>query len=274
MFNIFKKKSWLRFYSLDQNVASLYPIVPASEIDRDFNGVGTRFVRPESGKQTVKNCPGIKVLYNTGYVLRAPVDFLIKTGPDVQNFEWEVPFMFKKQMPNYTIPGAEYYVNWHSEWQTEPVIPREIENTDKPYLHTAVKVETPWRVKASDDILLMQLPVSYNNEARFTAAQGIVDPKYMHAIPVQLFWHVLEGETLVKAGTPLAQYVPISRSLLEKNGHEITVDVAGDVEHEVEDAFIYANHNRFPKFDNVANKAKQVMKVFDNLRKKYPKSKI
>ena len=76
-------------------------------------------------------------------------------------------------------------------------------------LNSAVKVETPWRVKASEDMLLLQMPVSYNNETRFTAAYGIVDPMYMHAIPIQLFWHVLEGKTLVKAGTPLAQFVPI-----------------------------------------------------------------
>lgn len=269
-----KKKSWLRFYSLDENVATLYPIVKSNEIDRKYNNMAGRRDRSESGNQMVANCPGIKKIVNSGYVLRAPADFIIKTGPDIENFLWEVPFLFTKKSDKYTIPGAEYYVNYHAEWQTEPIIPKEGPKTDKPYLHSAVKVETPWRVKASDDILLLQMPVAYNNENRFTAATGIVDPRYMHAIPVQLFWHILEGEELVKAGTPLVQYIPISRNLLEPKGHEITIDVGGDIEEEVEQAFIYANHNRFPKSDNVTNKTNVITALFEKLKKKYPKNKI
>jgi hypothetical protein len=94
----------------------------------------------------------------------------------------------------------------------------------------------------------------------------------MHAIPVQLFWHVLEGETLVKAGTPLAQYIPISRSMLHE--HEITVDTGGDIEREVEDAFVFANHHKFAKTDNVVAKVQRVMKLFKHFKKKYPKSKL
>jgi len=94
----------------------------------------------------------------------------------------------------------------------------------------------------------------------------------MHAFPVQLFWHVLEGEELVKAGTPLAQYLPISRSLLEQ--HEVIVDTAGEVEKKIEDAFIFSNHHRFPKSDNVVAKVKRIKDLFNNFRKKFPKSKI
>ena len=55
MFNFKRnKKSWLRFYSLDENVATLYPIEPAGNADRKFNDVGTRRVRPESGNQISK----------------------------------------------------------------------------------------------------------------------------------------------------------------------------------------------------------------------------
>ena len=274
MFNFKRnKKSWLRFYSLDENVATLYPIEPAGNADRKFNDVGTRRVRPESGNQISKNCPGIKPLMKSGYVLRAPADFVIKTGPDIENLGWEVPFHFvKPNSGNYTIQGYEYYINWHAPWQTEPLIPDDTKNTNKPYHNSAVKVETPWRVKASDDMLLLQMPVSYNNETRFTAAYGIIDPMYMHAIPVQLFWHVLEGETLVKAGTPLAQYIPISRSMLHE--HEITVDTGGDIEREVEDAFVFANHHKFAKTDNVVAKVQRVMKLFKHFKNKYPKSKL
>jgi hypothetical protein len=276
MFNWFKnKKPWVRFYSLDQNVATIYPVIENRLTERDWNGVGNLDRnRPEQGRQTVLNCPAIKQITTTGYVLRAPADFIIKTGPQHNNLSWETPFMFKRHSDKYTFSGADYYVSWHSDAQTEPIIPEEIPNTDRPHLHYAVKVETPWRVKASDDIVLLQVPVAYNNEARFTAAMGIVDPRYMHAVSVQLFWHVLEGETLVKAGTPLVQYIPISRKLLTKNSIDLIIDTATDVDKEIEEAYAFSNHSRFPKTDSVGNKIRIITDLFNHFRKKYPKAKI
>jgi hypothetical protein len=122
--------------------------------------------------------------------------------------------------------------------------------------------------------MFLQVPVSYNSESRFTDAIGIVDPRYMHAVSVQLFWHVLDGETLIKAGTPLVQYIPISRELLKKNSHEFICDSATDIEKEIEEAYTFANHNRFPRTDTVSNKIQIITKLFDYFRKKYPKSRI
>jgi hypothetical protein len=260
---------------MDQNVSIMYPVVDTRLTDRDWNNVGDiSRNRPEQGKQTVLNCPAIKQITSVGYVLRAPADFIIKTGPHVENLSWETPFLFKRHSDKYTFSGSEYYISWHSPSQTEPLIPKEIPNTDKQYLHSAVKVETPWRVKTSDDIVLLQLPVTYNNEARFTAAIGVLDPKYMHSVSVQLFWHVLEGETLIKAGTPLVQYVPVQRSLFQKNSVDFIVDTATDVEREIEEAYAFANHSRFPKTDSAGNKVRVITQLFEYFRKKYPKSKI
>lgn len=276
MFNIFKKnKSWVRFYSLDQNVATIYPIIEAKSVNRDWNEVGNLYRnRPEQGKQTVLNCPAIKQITNSGYVLQAPADFVIKTAGKLEHVSWEIPFLFKRYSDKYTFSNSEYYVSCHSPAQTEPVIPRECPHSSKEYLHSAIKVETPWRVKTSDDILLLQLPVTYNNEERFTAATGIVDPRYMHSITVQLLWHITEGEILVRAGTPLVQYVPISRHLLEKGNIDFIVDTASSVEEEIEDAYAFANHSRFPRSDTVTNKVKNITNLFNFFRKKYPNSKI
>lgn len=276
MFNWFKKKkSWVRFYSLDQNVSTIYPVIQNNLVDRDWNNVGdlTRN-RPEQGNQTVLNCPAIKQIVRTGYVLRAPADFIIKTGENPADISWETPFMFKRHSDKYTFSGTDYYVSWHSPAQVEPIIPRENPHSDKQYHHSAVKVETPWRVKASDDIVLLQLPVTYNNEERFSAAIGIVDPRYMHSVSVQLLWHIVGSETLVKAGTPLVQYVPVSRELLNSKNVEFIVDSATEVEREIEDAYVFSNHSRFPKTDSVGNKIRIITDLFNYFRKKYPKSKI
>jgi hypothetical protein len=276
MFDWFKKKkSWVRFYSIDNAVASVYPVIENRLTERDWNSLATtERNRPEQGRQIVLNCPAIKQITNVGYVLRAPADFIIKTGSDVEHMSWETPFLFKRHSDRYTFSGGEYYISWHSPAQTEPLIPKFHPATDKPTHNVAVKVETPWRVKASDDILLLQIPVSYNNENRFSAAMGILDPKYMHAVSVQLFWHIVEGEELVKAGTPLVQYIPISREMLSKGRVEFIVDNATDLDREIEEAYIFANHSRFPKADTVGNKIRIITDLFNRFRKNNPKSKI
>jgi hypothetical protein len=277
MFNFFKKKkSWVRFYSLDQSIATVYPVTENRLVDRDWNGLGdTSRNLDHQGKQTVLNCPAIKQITNIGYVLRAPADFVIKTTGNGVDLYWQSPIFFKRPSNKYSFNSDEgYYISQHTPPQTEPVIPTDLPNTNRPTLHSAVKVETPWRVKTSDDIVFLQIPVSYNNEARFTAATGIVDPKYMHAVSVQLFWHVMEGETLIKAGTPLVQYVPISRELVAKGNTEFIVDVADEVDLEIEEAYVFANHSRFPKFDTVGKKIRVITDLFNFYRNKYPKSKI
>lgn len=273
---IFKsKKKWVRFYCLDENVATLYPLIKSKAVIRNWNNLAsTERNRPEQGSQTVLNCPAIKLVKDFGYVLTAPADFVIKSGDESAYFSWETPFIFKRSSEQYTFGDTDYYIDWHSHAQVEPIIPKSNTQVNKPYLHTAVKVETPWRIKASSDIVLLQIPVTYNNEERFTAAIGIVDPEYMHAVTVQLFWHVTNSETLVRAGTPLAQYVPIHRNFLEKNSIDFIVDKATDVEKELEDAYAFANHSRFPRTDTANNKIKIIKNLFNYFRKKYPKQKI
>lgn len=76
MFSWFKKKkSWVRFYSLDQNVSTIYPVIKNTLVERDWNGLGNiDRNRPEQGNQTVLNCPAIKQVNRAGYVICAPAD--------------------------------------------------------------------------------------------------------------------------------------------------------------------------------------------------------
>ena len=202
--NIFKPKSWIRFYSLEPAVADLYPIITAHSLKRSWQQPEIKKSKcPISGMMSSSNCPGITNVANAGYIMTAPADFIISTSGDGFSFAWEVPYMFK-----FT-DGNRGYIEKHDAKQTEPLL----DNPDNT-LKEIVKVETPWRIKASNDVVLLQLPVTYNNEKRFTPATGIIDPKYAHVLNVQLFWHVMEGEVHIKAGTPLCQYIPLNRKYL------------------------------------------------------------
>lgn len=254
--NIFKPKSWIRFYSLEPAVPDLYPIISAHSLKRPWQESEVKKSKcPISGLMSSSNCPGITNISNAGYIMTAPADFIITTSGDGLTFQWEVPYLF-------TRGGMSGYITKHDHNQTKPLL----DNPDNT-LKEIVKVETPWRIKSSDDLVLLQIPVSYNNEKRFTAATGIIDPKYAHVLNVQLFWHVLEGETFIKAGTPLVQYIPMSRKYLNLNTFETIVDTAGDLEYNMEESFQYANKCNTLRFDTVQSRINRVTEIFKRYRK-------
>tara|TARA_Y100001934_G_C11772835_1_gene504541 strand:- start:78 stop:467 length:390 start_codon:yes stop_codon:yes gene_type:complete len=66
---------------------------------------------------------------------------------------------------------------------------------------------------AHPDVLFIQMPIPYWDEKRFTPPTGLVDPSYSFEINLQLFWHdIAPGEHIIKAGTPLCQWMPVDRS--------------------------------------------------------------
>jgi hypothetical protein len=252
---MFWKKSWIRFYSLEPGVTDLYPIITAHSLKRKWMEPEVRKKKcPFTGIISSSNCPGITNIAHAGYILVAPADFVITTNGDGYSFNWETSYIFKK--------GMNGYISLHDGKQTEPLL-----NNSETTLKQVVKVETPWRCKASDDVLILQMPVAYNNESRFTAATGIMDPRYSHVMNIQLFWHVMNGETFIKAGTPLAQFIPMSRKYFNLNNFETIVDSAGEVEYNMEESFMYANQCNTLRFDSVQSRINRATEVFKRYRK-------
>ena len=165
-----ESKPFIRFYSLEPGTATLFPIVKSASLSRNF------LTQTQPGDQpdtlSSKNCPGIKKIVSSGWIVTAPADFSIVTNGDGVSFDWGEPYRFSKGTP-----GMDAYVNSHTRSQTEPLLDDSITT-----LKTVVKIETPWRIEASDDTVLLLLPVTYNNESRFSAATGILDPKYGHVV--------------------------------------------------------------------------------------------
>ena len=248
MWNPFKQKSWLRFYSLEPAVADLYPIVPTSSLKRKWMESEVKKSKcPFSGSQSSSNCPGIKQFSRMGWVVTAPADFVITTNGDGETFEWKTQYLFHDNTA---------YISDHGPTQAIPLL-----DSPRDTLKTIIKVETPWRVRASDDIVLIQTPVHWMNEHRFTVASGILDCRYALQVNVQLIWHVMEGETCIKAGTPLVQYTPIPRKYLERSWYNMTVDSAGETEYALEKAFRYSNSSNILKYDSLQERIQRALKV-------------
>lgn len=248
-------KPYIRFYTLESGVLTLYPIVRSSSVKRRFLEEEQIGDLPET--LSSKNCPGIKKIVSSGWIVPAPADFSIQTAGDGVSFEWSEPYRFTK-----INQGMDSYVSGHTRSQTEPLLD-DSNNT----LKTVIKIETPWRIDASDDIIFLIIPVTYNNESRFKAATGILDPKYGHLINIQLFWNILDGKTLIRAGTPLCQLIPMSRTALNLSSYNIDINVANELDIQKEKEFNYASNCAFLHNDNLSSRLKRVITVLNKYKK-------
>ena len=254
---LFKKpKPWIRFYSLEPGVADLYPIKPSNTFKRTWM---QHINKVDDDEQTYsQNCPGIKLMTGAGYTLCAPADFAISTNGDGVSFQWleSKKFTHKKENPNLAV-----YVNHHNEVQTTPTL-----DNESTTLKTVVKLDTPWRFECSDDLMLLQMPFTYNNESRFTAAHGVIDPKYAHVLNVQLYWHCLNGRTIVEAGTPLVQYIPVPRELLNTTGIDLEVADANEKDIDMEHRFNFCMTSAFHGHDTLKSRLQRVKTILNKYK--------
>jgi len=243
----FKKKSYIRFYSNYEGVVDLFPVVRSSFLKRKCLD---KSLYPEDVLPT-SNCPGIRKITSAGFVISAPADFEITTNGDGVSFSWTEPMIFDK---GYA--GTESYINSHNIHQTLPTL-----NNEDLFLKSIVKIETPWRVEVSDDIVFLQMPVTYNNESRFEAAVGIMDPRYSHTVNIQIYWKVLDGKTLIKAGTPLCQYIPINRKELGLSGIDVEINHATERDRKKERSYNYAANCVFLHKDSLSSRLTRAQQI-------------
>lgn len=266
LMNIFKKKTpWVRFYSVDPGVAELQPWFPARKLHRKWRTEALKTQTDEARRcpyLRVKNmwnrvseelrgnkivpqlyshavtCPAITSIMDSGYVLPCPADILIKMDGTGVDFQWLSQGQFNVKV------GNPRYVTGHIPQQTEGM--RELVDQTKDVLESTIKLELPWRVQAHPDVVFIQMPIPYWDEDRFTPPTGIVDPSYSYEINLQLFWHKLEeGEYLIKAGTPLCQWVPVHRDFLKMKGWDIVVEVANEDDYANNEIMEYQRHMHF-----------------------------
>ena len=254
---IWKKKPWVRFYSMEPGVTTLFPIYPSKQLNRKY-----RNWPEDPNVMSTKSCPGILKLTSTGWIIPAPADFIIKVDDAGISYDWREPWRFKTG-PEYPPDVARYVSAVHGPNQTMCLLddPSEV-------LSCIVKIETPWRVEASDDIVFVMMPVHYNNEDRFFSATGILDSRYGYNLNIQLFWKKKHGETLVKAGTPLCHIIPMKREYLSTSAYDTVIDEADATDWVRERAWVYASNCAIMKTDSLSARLNRLSKILKNYTKR------
>lgn len=143
-------------------------------------------------------CPAIFEIMQEGYLLTAPWDVIIETEfGKAQDFKWTVP-----DAELATLMDVPLVISHKEAARFIPV--------PKGALNTIVKIATPWHVVVPDNLKLLILPLSYDDNTEYQSVPGLFDPGHSSEINVQLRWFQLNGRTVIKAGTPLAHIIPLS----------------------------------------------------------------
>lgn len=195
-----RKDPVIEFVNVKPGVAELMPIIPAKEIKRPWVSRALQEFaevrkNPEWNKSKfmhVSRCPGMFTMHRHGWVLRAWQDITITTtAGDLNNFSW-LCASDQDGVGHHGQPlWADYYENWKP-------------NT----LRNLVKINSGWSVSIPSGYYLVELPLPHFEEHRFTVVEGFwpSDTGPVELNPT-LYWHVLDGSTLIKAGTPISQYI-------------------------------------------------------------------
>lgn len=206
MHNLFRRSpKKIEFINEIEGVAQLMPMIPAKQISRPWvDRAHAHFaeIRKNPDWRNSKTihtarCPGIFTLQRHGWVLRTWQDIEIKTNGDGVDFTWRSPTQIGGDAVGFHPPEqlADYYGEWPST-----------------ALRTVIRINTGWRCIVPKGYYLMEMPVPLVEEHRFTTIPGYFSREAGPAsMNVQLMWHVMNGTELIKAGTPIAQYILVPK---------------------------------------------------------------
>lgn len=197
----------LIFETLLPGLEEHMPIIPAKDLKRCWIESARNEFKEERQKEEnqytrfthIARCPGIFDIARTGWILRSWMDIVIETNGDLDTFFWKTP-ADQKQL----CPAAAEAIGWH----TKDEYFKFQKNFPKDTLKNILKIQTPWKIIIPKGYNVLEMQVAYGDESRFTVMPGIFKAG-VASCNVQMLWHVANGKTLIKAGTPLAQYILI-----------------------------------------------------------------
>lgn len=193
-----QKPPKVEFFHPIVGVIEHFPIRPANKFPMAWRKKLARHIKTrekvEDYVTKAQLCSGIGELLTNSFVICAPMDYKITTNGDKSSYQWKIPREISTEWTAGEIPVSCFPSD---SWGDHVDLP---DNT----LKTIIKFNTYWGVSLPDGWGLMISPSTYFEENRFTATSGLMVPEQARQINIPVFWHVLNGETVVKAGTPLA----------------------------------------------------------------------
>ena len=176
---------------IDQNIVSKISLK-----DFKWHEKARKYYKKNNSLSHISKCPGIIKILNSGWVQKAYQDIKIETNGDRISYKVQMSFDQSQLLSN----ALGHYIHIHDEkdytWFNE---------AHEATMKTIIKVQSPWVVFIPHGYGLFQTSVPHSDYNFFSAASGILteSPMWMN---IQLFWHNIKGQKIIKKGTPLCYY--------------------------------------------------------------------
>jgi hypothetical protein len=155
---------------------------------------------------TVKVCPAFPDLYGTAYVLKLWCDVVFDYNGGKPRAKTSAPDLF-----NLSFHGSGQFLAHAPQAAQRSVV-------------AVLKLDSPWYVRTSPGYSVLQLPLFYEFDPRFTLMPGVIRSDVHHFINQQLMIHARESFVLER-GTPLAMYIPFRRERFAFSAKEATEEL-------------------------------------------------
>jgi hypothetical protein len=222
MFNFFKKDK-ITFLCHQEPFLNAWPPIYSKDVQRPFlkkahkgyQDYKTKYEKditcPFVKHRSTARCDGIRQMISHGYLIRLHRDIRITTNGDGVSYQYEI-------LTSSAEPQREEIAGFSKNQYADFI------DLPQNSLKTVLKINTPWLVETNDYCFIQTHP-SYFGENRFTVLEAVLDPLASREINIIFFWHILEGTEILRAGTPIAQLIPIHRKFLPKL--ELKLDTKG-----------------------------------------------
>jgi hypothetical protein len=202
-------KPKIEFFTEVEALPDVIPVQPGSRMMPDWwkqipAAAPDSDPRIEAG--TVKVCPAFPDFYSVAYVVPAWCDFIFDFNDGNPRARTSAPDLFK--------------LSFHTAGQFLSHAPASVKSS----VVTVLKLTSPWCVRTSPGYSVLQLPVFYEFDPRFTVMAGAIRSDVHFHIHQQIMIHSRES-FVVERGTPLAMYIPFKRDRFDFSVKEATPEL-------------------------------------------------
>lgn len=145
---------------------------------------------------TAKSCPSFPDYFSQGYIIPMWADTLIK---------------YDKETEIWTVQcGRSNDFNWdfHGNDQLLDYVNPSLFGKNA---HTVLKAISPWKIITKPGWSVMQVPLYYHFDNKFSVMPGIIHTDVHHDINQQVLVYDKDVEIFIKRGEPFVQYIPFKR---------------------------------------------------------------
>jgi hypothetical protein len=153
---------------------------------------------PSNNPTSVKKCPSFTDFFSQGYVVPMWVDTKIRYNKEIDEWRQES-----------SIPGID--MTFHANNQFIDYVSPYFNGVQGNFVF---KANSPWRIITPPGWSVLQLPMFYNFNQKWSVFPGIIDTDTFHQANQQILYHSDDEVVTINRGEPLAVYIPFKRETL------------------------------------------------------------